>query len=111
MNNDTKEQFYPLTFTCGNVECKLSVRIGRLLNKPSNMVGGFNFCPCCGQRGLGMISVDDEESYWETMSTHFGEPVAALKILYDLWNPNEHTRFGDYVRQIQQEVKDESNDN
>lgn len=95
----------PLTLECASADCKVRMRISRILN-PSPRVGAFEFCPVCGSRAFAVH--DTEESYWESLSKTYGPPPEVMKQVYDAWNPHEHYRFSDFFNELMAELASES---
>lgn len=98
---------YPVTLGCSDLECGLRIRVGRVLSKKAFTIGAFKYCPVCGKVAMGQS--DTEQDYWEITAEHFQIPLEALKILYEDWPTKTYPRFGDYIRQVQKEIEDESN--
>lgn len=65
----------------------------------------YKFCPTCGKEGV-VVSQDMNVTYWEALAESYGYTVEDMKQIYSLWEPREHTRFGDFLNELKAEVAD-----
>lgn len=94
-NDTTTPQDLPeharLTLTC--MHCPAEYRITYLGFK--HPIISRYYCPSCGRPAT--IHLDLERDYWEHLATAYKTTPPVIRAAYDLWIPQEHPRFMDFM--------------
>lgn len=84
--------------------CGTMVRLYRI--EPVTQIGAFKHCPVCGVDGVSAYMSTDVDQ-WEALARDYNMPVAAIKQVYKLWEPQKHYRFADFVAELRAEIAQE----
>lgn len=100
INTVTKldDPLYMRTLNCMNVDCQISLRVARILNRPVLEIGALRYCPLCGQRAVQ--ETDNEQTWNEALARHYKLTPELIEVLYKEWNPHKHYKFVDFIQEM-----------
>lgn len=85
------------------VMCKACMTRFRIESKEPLLAGLPSYCPHCGS--AADCVADPDEDYWYVLAGSFDLPqneegAALIRSIYELWEPQDHKRFGDFVKEL-----------
>ena len=91
------------TIHCKAPTCGLMTRIYRVEGQDTRAVGGFQYCPRCGDDNVQVYRSNDLDM-WESYARDFELPIPLVKQLYRLWVPSTMRNFADFVAALREDA-------
>lgn len=107
MTTDTPVKLHevaPQRVTIQCVQCETHVRIYR--TEPAMKVGAYRYCPVCGSSDVRVYQSAATDHY-EALARDYGVSVPLIKQIFTLWEPSSGVKFGDFIRQLREEAKND----
>lgn len=92
-----------ITIDCN--DCNTLTRVYRV--EPITQIGAFKCCPVCTSTHV-QVYQSVATDHWESLARAYGMSIELVQQVYELWNPQEHQRFGDFVAVLKSEAKAEA---
>lgn len=89
-----------MTIDCG--DCNTMTRVYRV--EPATQIGSFKCCPVCTSTNVKVYQ-SAATDHWESLARGYSVSVEVIKQVYDIWNPREYQRFGDFFAVLMAEAK------